>query len=176
MASPRIPISWLLLLAVLAVFTFFGYHIFKASSDTDVEKFPPYSEEDSHSHAHVRFMDPPAMIMKDDMNNDGHAPVVQHIAVQQMPRVAGQTEADLREPEPLQRTPPTTEYGPPEHTDPLNKTVHMPAEFGSNFRHPEQMIETHPPIRDEIAQNSGEVMTGILAYDSTAEGNGYSML
>lgn len=211
MASPRIPISWLLLLVVLAVFAFFGYHILKASSDTE-ERFPPYSPADEAKEAggkQVRFADPPATAVAGGTPNDDEgqaavevaAPVVQRVAIQQMPRVAGQTEADLREHEPLQRSPPTTEYGPPEHTDPLNRHVHMSAEFGSNFRHPEQMIEAHPPMttenitasglgggmtapgphnisayRTEMTQNGAEVMEGIFAYDSTAEGTGYSML
>ena len=203
MASPRIPISWLLLLVVLAVFAFFGYHIIKASSDTE-EKFPPYSPADEAAAAkgkQVRFADPPVEEPAADDANTPSAPVVERVAIQQMPKVPGQTEADLREHEPLQRSPPTTEYGPPEHTDPLNRHVHMSAEFGSNFRHPEQMIESHPPMttdsitasglgggmtspgphnisayRTEMTQNGAEVMEGIFAYDSTAEGSGYSML
>lgn len=209
MASPRIPISWLLLLVVLAVFAFFGYHIVKASSDTE-ERFPPYSPTDEarSEGKHVRFADSPSVARVGTPNDDESlgaeetaAPVVQRVAIQQMPRVAGQTEADLHEHEPLQRSPPTTDYGPPEHTDPLNPHVHMSAEFGSNFRHPEQMIEAHPPIttesivssglggsmtapgphnisayRTEMTQNGAEEMEGIFAYDSTAEGSGYSML
>lgn len=203
MASPRIPISWLLLLVVLAVFAFFGYHIIKASSDTE-EKFPPYSPADEVAAAkgkQVRFVDTPLEEPAADDANTPSASVAERVAIQQMPKVPGQTEADLREHEPLQRSPPTTEYGPPEHMDPLNRTVHMSAEFGSNFRHPEQMIESHPPMttdnitasglgggmtspgphnisayRTEMSQNGAEVMEGIFAYDSTAEGSGYSML
>ena len=209
MASPRIPISWLLLLVVLAVFAFFGYHILKASSDAE-ERFPPYSptDEASPQGKQVRFAEPPSRAVVGTPNDDESqgavetsAPVVQRVAIQQMPHVPGQTEDDLREHEPLQRSPPTTEYGPPEHTDPLNRHVHMSAEFGSNFRHPEQMIEAHPPMttesitasglgggmtapgphnisayRTEMTQNGAEVMEGIFAYDSTAEGSGYSML
>lgn len=210
MASPRIPISWLLLLVVLAVFGFFGYHILKASSDAE-ERFPPYSptDEAAPQGKHVRFADPPPVSAEVGTPNDDEsqgaietsAPIVQRVAIQQMPHVPGQTEADLREHEPLQRSPPTTEYGPPEHTDPLNRHVHMSAEFGSNFRHPEQMIEAHPPMtnesitasglgggmtapgphnisayRTEMTQNGAEMLEGIFAYDSTAEGSGYSML
>lgn len=205
MASPRIPISWLLLLVVLAVFGFFGYHILKASSETE-EKFPPYSPAGDIVAAtagkHVRFADPPMESERASNEEAEHgAPIVERVAIQPMPRVPGQTEADLREHEPLQRSPPTTEYGPPEQSDPLNRHVHMSAKFGSNFRHPEQMIEAHPPMtndsisssglgggltspgphnisayRTEMIQNGAEIMEGIFAYDSTVEGSGYSML
>jgi hypothetical protein len=214
MASTRIPIAWLLVLAALAVFAFFGYHIFNAAAET--EKFPPYgpgtaaaaaaaaAAQAAGAAAQPHLIVGGAEVHGDDGSEgiqEAPAPVVQRIAVQQMPRVPGQTEADLREPEPLQRTPPTTEYDAPEHMDPLNKAVHMHAEFGSNLRHPEQMIETHPRTgmdrvvesglgshntsvgphnaavyQTEMAQNGAEVMDGIFAYDGTAEGSGYSLI
>jgi hypothetical protein len=208
--AARIPLSWLLLLALLAVFAFFGYHIYQAAAGTSgaEEKFPPYSQTDEEREKHVRFaQDVPA--------EDGHvgandaqagddeapAPVVQRVPPHAMPQVPGQTEEDLRTPEPLQRTPPTTQYNIPEHSDPLNKTVNMSAEFGSNFRHPEQMIEAHPGVNmnavvasglgselsspggnqaagyaPEMAQNGGEWMRGINAFDSSESGVAYSMI
>ena len=42
-------------------------------------------------------------------------PVVDRTPPHEMPVVPGQTEEDLRTPEPLQRTPPTTEYDIPSH-------------------------------------------------------------
>jgi hypothetical protein len=213
MANTRIPVAWLLVLAALAVFAFFGYHIFNAAAET--EKFPPYGPADNASAPAVL----PAGAMPQALTqaivgsadvpaNDGSegiqeapAPVVHRIGIQHMPRVPGQTEGDLREPEPLQRTPPTTEYNAPEHMDPMHRVAHMPAEFGSNLRHPEQMMEQHPGVgmdnvpgsglgghvtsvgphnpavyQTEMAQNGAEVMDGIFAYDGTAEGSGYSLL
>lgn len=207
MAATRIPIAWLLVLAALAVFAFFGYHIFNVAAET--EKFPPYGPGVGARHLGGAA---PTMIVgsagdhvpADDGSEgiqESPAPVVQRVAVHPMPRVPGQTEADLREPEQIQRTPPTTEYDAPEHMDPLNATAHMSAEFGSNLRHPEQMIEQHPDVGmervvasglgghttsmgphnaavydTEMTQNGAEVMEGIFAYDGTAEGSGYSML
>jgi len=119
----------------------------------------------------------------------------------EMPRVPGQTEEDLRAPEPLQATPPSVQYMSPEATDPMNRTAHMNAEFGNNFRHPEQMIEMRPPssmqtamdshlasersgpgghnasgFTPEMAQNGGEFMRGIGAFDTSEIGTGFSMI
>lgn len=209
MASTRVPLSWLLLLAVLAVFGFFAYHILQASSGEETaEKFPPYSQRDEMlaaekpeinmgRHGEAVIDDGSA----EEGTNEQPAPVVQRIPPHAMPAVPGQTEEDLRMPEPLQRTPPTTEYNIPEATDPLNRNVHMSSEFGSNFRHPEQMIEAHPGVgmaqvvgsglgseysgpggnqaaayAPEMAQNGGEWMKGISAFDGSDSGVGYSMI
>jgi hypothetical protein len=132
---------------------------------------------------------------------ESSAPVVDRTPPHAMPHVPGQTETDLRTPEPLQRTPPTTEYEIPSHRDPLNPTVNAEAEFGSNFRHPEQMIEMHPRTgmgqvvasglgseqsspggndangyAPEMLQNGAQWMTGVTAFDSTEEGTAYSLI
>jgi hypothetical protein len=205
--SARIPLSWLLLLAILAVFAFFGYHILQASSGA--EKFPPYSQQDEmvERRLEVAALPPPAggPDVPGDMDGgyqeESAAPVVDRTPPHAMPRVPGQTEEDLRTPEPLQRTPPTTEYDIPSHRDPLNPTVNAEAEFGSNFRHPEQMIETRvgpsmsyvpqsglgserssPGGNDangyapEMLQNGAQWMGGITAFDSTEEGTAYSLI
>jgi len=77
----------------------------------------------------------------------------------------------------------------------------MSSEFGNNFRHPEQMIEMRPPssmesamqsqiasersgpgtnnavgFAPEMAQNGGEFMRGIGAFDTTEIGTGFSMI
>lgn len=208
--SARIPLSWLIVLAVVAVFAFFGYHILQASS-TSEEKFPPYSERDAARGLTAQFEAPPMPPAAGGPDvpgdNDGGyveespAPVVDRTPAHAMPRVPGQTEEDLRTPEPLQRTPPTTEYDIPSHRDPLNPTVNAEAEFGTNFRHPEQMIETHPRAgmgqvvasglgsersspggndangyAPEMMQNGGTWMGGITAFDSTEEGSAYSLI
>ena len=210
--SARIPLSWLVLILLVGVVAFFGYHIIQASGTP--EKFPPYSERDERLaaraaayHGGAEVDEPPAdpsggphIPASDEGTSAG--PTVDRTPPHAMPHVPGQTEEDLRTPEPLQRTPPTTELGPPEHADPMNRTVHMDAEFGSNFRHPEQMIEARPTATmqyvepsglgsersspggnqaamyaPEMAQNGGEFMRGgIEAWDSSEGGIAYSMI
>lgn len=215
MASTRIPVAWLLLLAVLAVFAFFGYHILNASTSSTDEKFPPYLPERpvdaavasglmGHAVKPEISMGAGGASAMDhaEMSEETAAPVVERVPPHKMPRVSGQSEEDLRAPRPVQRTPPTTHYEEPEATDPLNRHVHMSSEFGSNLRHPEQMIEAHPGVGDmhtaveagiaseysspggnravgyskEMVQNGGEWMRGIDAFDMSDSGIAYSML
>jgi len=203
--AARIPVSWLVVLLIVGVFAFFGYHIIQASSMSDEKTAAPSSIQTLNSIVGTVGSVAP----KYEMYDDGHnaelthaAPVVQHIAAaNRMPVVPGQTEADLRAPEQLQETPPSTQYDIPESMDPMNRTVHMDAEFGSNLRHPEQMIEHQPSTgmgnvvasglgseasgpggnsmvgyAPEMAQNGGEFMSGINAFDSSEMGSAYSML
>jgi hypothetical protein len=206
--STRIPISWILLLALLAIVAFFGYHIVQASSTS--EAYPPYSQTDeAKSAGRPRMAVDTAMadtsggpdVPANDDAPEGPGPVVDRTPPHEMPFVPGQTEEDLRTPEPLQRTPPTTEYDIPSHRDPLNPTVNAEAEFGSNFRHPEQMIEARPQATmthvvpsglgsehsspggndaagyaPEMAQNGGQWMNGIVAFDGSEEGTAYSLI
>ena len=225
--STRIPISWLVLLVVLGVFAFFAYHIVQASvpEERHENKHIPPTLTVQHSGGDVidYSMPPPRQqqqaqqqqqrpvptYLKNAPNPDesgdsqsyGDAAQTADPAPRPMPRVVGQTEEDLRAPEPLQATPPTTQYDPPEATDPMNRHVHMGAEFGSNLRHPEQMIERRPAatmasvvpsglgsdvsrtgnnrqvsFAPEMAQNGGEFMEGIAAFDGSEGGVGYSML
>ncbi len=112
-----------------------------------------------------------------------------------VPKVPAQTEQDLRATRQVQETPPSIQYDSPEAIDPLNRTVHMDAEFGSNLRHPEQMMERRPAAgiagivpsglgsevsrpggnnatgyAPEMAQNGGEFMSGISAFDGSDGG------
>lgn len=118
-----------------------------------------------------------------------------------MPTPVGMTEEDMRLPEPLQRSPPATHYDPPEATDPLNRVAFMDAEFGSNLRHPEQMIEHRqkPGVgkivssglgseqsspgphnssgySPEMLQNGGDFMSGVGAFDGTEMNSSFSMI
>jgi hypothetical protein len=118
-----------------------------------------------------------------------------------MPTPVGMTETDMRTPEPLQRTPPAIHYEPPEATDPLNRVAFMDAEFGSNLRHPEQMIEhrQRPGVgkivssglgsersspgphnaagySPEMLQNGGDFMNGIGAFDGAEMNSSFSMI
>lgn len=227
--ATRIPLSWLFLLLVLGVFAFFGYHIIQASqssetpilsnimsskkgrSKTHSPETNSYSDAVSSTLEHtankrVKFIQEPDYIQNipdsHQSNESTSAPVVStRTAPNSMPNVPGQTEEDLRAPEPLQASPPATQYDVPEATDPLNKNVYMSSEFGSNFRHPEQMMERHPGIgmgnvvaaqigseqsgpggnnaagyAPEMAQNGGEFMAGISAFDVSESGVAYSML
>jgi hypothetical protein len=214
--AARIPISWVILLLILGVFAFFGYQILQASSNS--EAFPPYSPDASAHSSQMRGPSPqyeqapqqPSVntLLKNapaesGSYDDGAAPVVMKQAPipNNMPNVPGQTEEDLRAPEPLQATPPSVQYDAPEATDPLNRNVFMSSEFGSNLRHPEQMIEHRPAntmggvvnsglgsqysspggnrstgFAPEMAQNGGEFMQGIGAFDSSDVGSAFSML
>jgi hypothetical protein len=229
--ATRIPLSWLFLLVVLGVFAFFGYHIIQASQSSETPILPnipsskksrskPYNSETNSNvmsstsdlehtdNKRVKFNQEPDYMQNVPEHHQGdesehtQAPVVPtRTAPNRMPTVPGQTEEDLRAPEPLQASPPATQYDIPEATDPLNKHVYMSSEFGSNFRHPEQMMERHPGIgmgnvvaaqigseqsgpggnnaagyAPEMAQNGGEFMTGISAFDVSESGVAYSML
>jgi len=180
--AAKIPIAWVILLVILAVFGFFGYHILQASAPVTapihenpvmrsmpepaapVERAPVSAEkrEVSRHESHDSF----------DVADSAPAPVVpkQKPIPNRMPSVPGQTEDDLRSPEPLQRTPPSIQYDLPEASDPLNRTVNMESEFGSNLRHPEQMIEAG------FTDTGEEFMKGIRAFDSGDIGSSFSLL
>lgn len=203
MASTRIPIAWLLVFIIVGILAFFGYHILNASSSATLEVFPPYGS--GRNDIATKYDDGGVQPELDQGEYDttAAAPVMEQTHVHSMPRVAGQSEKDLRTPEPLQRSPPLTHYNAPEANDLMHPTVHMSSEFGSNLRHPEQMIETHPGIgtmqqhvdagiaseysspgghnavgySTEMIQNGGEWMgPGIHAFDTSESGVAYSML
>jgi len=221
--ATRIPISWIILLVILAVFGFFGYHILQASSNTEIltpdhvarvqsmQSLPPSVATNTQEHPSVQAHHlAQHAVVKNLIKNapaanydEQGAPVVQKQAPipHRMPNVPGQTEEDLRAAEPLQATPPAVQYDAPEATDPMNRHVFMSSEFGSNLRHPEQMIEHRLPstmngvvpsglgsertnpggnrvtaFAPEMAQNGGEFMQGISAFDTTDIGTGFSML
>jgi hypothetical protein len=194
---------------VIGIFAFFAYHIVQASSTNETHTVAPSKlqprqptvtfQEEEEAHAPKYMTEAPSY--DDDGEEYAEATHKPQPAPKAMPKVAGQTEEDLRAPEPLQATPPTTQYDPPEATDPMNRHVHMSSEFGSNLRHPEQMIERRPPptmnyvvpsglgseqsssggnrqvsFAPEMAQNGGEFMAGISAFDMSESGTAYSML
>jgi hypothetical protein len=129
------------------------------------------------------------------------APVVHKAPTNPVPSVPGQTAEDLTMDEPLRATPPAKKYDPPEATDPLNRVAFQDAEFGSNLRHPEQMIERRAPpsmrgavasglasqrsspgahnaqgYETEMVQNGGDFMGQVLAFDMSEVGSAYSLL
>lgn len=201
MAVPRISLAWLLVLALLGIAGFFAYQIYvtagsgdltEGSNGAGVGAVVPHND-------HVEARDPvmPAF--------QAAAPIVPMRVIQatpalEMPAVVGQTEEDLRATRPVSETPPTVQYADPEPQDPMEGPVSSEAEFGDNLRHPEQMVEMAPPMGSmrmdtsglgakkaalsgganyspELAQNGGEFMSGIMAFDGADSGGiSYSMI
>lgn len=117
-----------------------------------------------------------------------------------MPEIPAQTEEEIKEPEPLQQRV-SQKVDEPSHFDKFEKNDNQ-ALFGSNLRHPEAMItntdgystlETDVvagvasrvsvpetvndmPYNAEMAQNGGEFMKGILAFDTSDKGSWFSNL
>ena len=162
-------------LFILGVFLFFGYSILRVAwmeetSPKSVDGFMSAQMEHEANPVFVQAEPVPIPLVSYGGNPPAiPTPTIQHQAPQEpqapilsnpqppleIPKVAGQTSEDLITPEPLQQTPPTVKYDPPEATDPLNRTVHMNAMFGSNLRHPEQLIEKRPRRRMQNAIDSG---------------------
>lgn len=201
----KISVAWLGVLAIVAILVFFSYQIAIAaataapglSGRTDAEgpavgkalrtvRFAEVEEQAPVRTAHV----PSA---------ETGAPVAPSKTPNTLPRVPGQTVEDLMLDGPVKATPPATQYDPPDATDPLNGVAFQDAEFGSNLRHPEQMIEKQPRRRmatapgvaselsapgannaqgysSEMIQNGGNFMGAVLAFDGSEVGNAYSLL
>ncbi len=199
--APRSLFAWLIVVILLAAGAFFTYHIAVTATSNNPNSDPSQfavlpsnavfenpvhtkgaSFDDSHfQHAEPLDMPPPPL---------------------PMPTVTGQTEEDLRATRQVIESPPTVEYPPPEASDPLEGPVNSESEFGDNLRHPEQVIEMAPPMgtvriansglgsdelpslgghqsvqyAPEMAQNGGEFMSGIFAFDGSDMGVGYSMI
>ncbi len=200
---PRTLFAWLLVALAIIAGGFFTYHIASvATSNNDgndplplqgiqpinsVFENPVHAKGASYDDVHFQHAEPL------------DAPQQQPLP---MPAVAGQTEEDLRETRQVIESPPTVEYPPPEAMDPLEGPVNSESEFGDNLRHPEQVIEMAPPMgtvriansglgsdelpslgghqsvqySPEMAQNGGEFMSGIYAYDVSDMGVGYTMI
>lgn len=204
--STRIPVSWIVLFVVISAFAFFGYHILQASGtkESGLEESMRIHSLPGTAQSLVQPVTPMQSYEYDEQPDIGSAPgsAAHHrpAVANRMPSVPAQTEDDLRAMKSHMMTPPPVQYDSPEATDPLNRTVHMNAEFGSNLRHPEQMIEQHPGIgmgsvvasglgseysspggnraagyAPEMVQNSGEYMEGITAYDVSDNGTGFSL-
>lgn len=187
MKVPRVSLAWIALLVIALVGVFFGYHIFMASSNTGTHS-EPVSQEIG------QVFSPTASIS---------SVIKPHTESLPIPRIPAQTEEEVQQDaEPVRQTPPDVDYNEPHYMDPLEGPVHSSSEFGDNLRHPEQMIEIAPPLgtsriipaglgtdetapggnhpsqfTPEMAQNGGEFMSGIVAFDvSDGGGIGYSMI
>jgi hypothetical protein len=120
---------------------------------------------------------------------------------QQMPLVPGQSQEDLKTPEPLQQ-PIAQKVDTPSSKDPYDRHENA-ALFGSDLRHPEAMMvnssstfssldgevaagSASEVIRPadiqqitfsaEMAQNGGEFMNGIFAFDGSDSGGRFSQI
>jgi len=230
--ATRIPLAWVILLIIVGVFAFFGYHIVKASNyprileaqvDTRVNEvlnaakgYPKLShvqptlqitatQQTPYIPPQVYNTQSPDSVVGGAQSPETAAPVMttrqRPPVAKPMPVPVGMTEEDMRLPEPLQRTPPAIHYDPPEATDPLNRVAFMDAEFGSNLRHPEQMIEhrqrpgvgkivssglgsersspgPHNAVgySPEMLQNGGDFMQGVGAFDGAEMNSSFSMI
>lgn len=195
----KISVAWLAVLAIVCVIVFFSYQIAAAAATPDLVS-SKQSETVAVERKTVRFAVEPVV-----QSTQARTPQqeLQSVVLSQtqtsLPQVPGQTAEDLRMDEPLRATPPATQYDPPDATDPLNGVAFQDAEFGSNLRHPEQMIERRPKrlppttpgvvssrsspggnnaqgYSTEMVQNGGDFMGAILAYDGSEVGPAYSLI
>lgn len=200
--SSRTLFAWVLLILIVGVSLFFGYHIVYAA--TAPTQYNGFQEVNSVVPKNSIYQNP--VITKEDDSDFVHSaePLdFPNESVKQMPPVVGQSEDDLRATRQVSETPPSIEYPEPEAKDPMEVVVNSESEFGDNLRHPEQTIEIQPPMgtvriaaegigsdehpslgahesvqyAPEMAQNGGEFMSGIFAFDGTDVGGiGYSMI
>jgi hypothetical protein len=197
----KISVAWLAVLAVVCVIVFFSYQIAAAAAAPErVQSMQSGSVEVERKT--VRFaLEPPVVqtAQAQTPQQELQSAVLSQEAPMTLPQVPGQTAEDLRMDEPLRATPPATRYDPPDATDPLNGVAFQDAEFGSNLRHPEQMIERRPKrlpptapgvaasrsspggnnaqgYSTEMVQNGGDFMGAILAYDGSEVGPAYSLI
>ena len=184
----KISVAQLGALALVIVVVFFAIQIVQVAGKSQQEQNQPVAH----------FVNSPASA---PAIQAAPAPIRVQEPIQQMPDVPAQTESDLKMKEPLQRSPPATQYDPPDATDPLNRVAQGDAEFGSNLRHPEQMIERRPApsmrgavdsgiashrsspgennaqgYSTEMVQNGGDFMGSVLAFDTSEVGSAYSLL
>ena len=140
--------------------------------------------------------------MENQVQNSLPAPLREpNVEPKTVPSVAGQTSEELQQSEPLQDRVHQTLEESPNPTDPYDKKENS-ALFGSNLRHPEAMMSnasvdrfatletdvgsgvastTKRPVSGdeavfsaEMAQNGGEFMKGIFAFDSGDSGTQFS--
>lgn len=194
----RAVILWIFVLTLVCMFLFLGFHIVKTSWSAKPELTERYDE---FKPAEYPTITQEILPSSNEQETEMPAPQQDNTQAHEMPHVVGQSEDDLRAPEPHIATPTSTYYDTPEATDPLDKVGYMDAEFGSNLRHPEQMIEQQP-ARDtrqivnsglgspssgpggnnaagytpEMTNNGGEFMRGIIPFDSSEMGGGFSMI
>ena len=196
---PRTILAWLVLALIVTASLFFLYHIVNAAGgkENSFQEINPIVPENQFRKTVTFHPEVELVHHAEPLNMSPEVP-------KPMPVVVGQTEEDLRATRPVSDTPPPIEYPEPEARDPLEAVANSESEFGDNLRHPEQMIELQPPmgtlrtpVKDlgpdelplpshgghqsvqyasELAQNGGEFMSGIFAFDGSDDGVGYSMI
>ena len=191
----KISVAWLGVIALIALVVFFSYQIATVAQGQG-QKQPQSIQMQQMQQQQPPFLAPEPAVAATPVA----APVVHKAPTNPVPAVPGQTAEDLTMDEPLRATPPAKKYDPPDATDPLNRVAFQDAEFGSNLRHPEQMIEkrprpTPPSIASglasersspggnnaqgystEMVQNGANYMGSVLAFDGSEEGTAYSLI
>jgi hypothetical protein len=192
MSAPRISLAWVAVLVIVSVVAFFGYQILKVS----------FEGKPSNEFVPVPMNNPEQLFPPSKIPPAVPATLMEEPQIVPPPPVVGQSQQELMADEPLQQTPPDVQYSEPVSNDPLEGPIHSDSLFGDNLRHPEQMFEVAPPLGSgrvvasglgsdrssqggnqsvrfapEMAQNGGEFMSGISAFDgSDGGGIGYSMI
>jgi hypothetical protein len=205
--NPRTLFAWLVVALIVATCFFFLYHIVDVAQvpQKDIINGQINSFHENPVAAKNVFHDEPVLSLQHEDHLSFHSEPLQPPTEppKPMPVVVGQTEEDLRALRQVSETTPAVEYPEPEAKDPLESVVNSESEFGDNLRHPEQTIEIMPPLGSmrvmpsgvgseeppslggnqsvqyspEMAQNGGEFMSGIFAFDSSDGGGiGFSMI
>lgn len=155
--------TWIIAALLVIVVGFFAYQWFTVASIKKVKTRVPQIPVPAQNPGH-QIQGPPAP---------------EPPRPEEYPQVAGQSEGDLRQKEPLQR-------GPPASQQAVTADGKGPADFGDNLRHPEQSFQAAGPptlkvsdlpagravepggqgFSPEMAQNDGPVMgNGVFAFD-----------
>ena len=195
----RIMLAVVVIVLIGAVLIYFLFSIFKVVSGSRAEKVK--AEEPMYDIPYKSSLEnEPSEQVMPHSEGEYHKlrqPVEPEL---KMPEVPGQTEEELMAPEPLQQKV-SNKVETPSASDVYEKGDNQ-AMFGSNLRHPESMIQ---PVNGDfnleneiasgvasntvnnsqtnefsfsadMAQNGGEFMKGILAYDGTDTGAMFSSL
>jgi FtsZ-interacting cell division protein ZipA len=203
MPAPRINIAWIVVGVLIMIALFFAYHIGRtmynnASTNSNEQKI---IEEETNSARSLTQSQYGEGVQAQTTTSEFAEPSDRTEPGHQMPQIVGQTEEDITNPDPLQQKAPAYRYNKAQPRDVHTGQPHMEAEFGDNIRHPESMFEARAPQQtsyipssgvgshnsspgahdaiaydNENAQNAGEFMQGIFAFDNSFEGSAYSAI
>ncbi len=203
MPAPRINIAWIVVGVLIMIALFFAYHIGRtmynnASSNSNENKI---IEEETNSARTLTQSQYGEGVQPQTTTTEFAEPSDRTEPAHQLPQIVGQTEEDIMNPDPVQQKAPAYRYNKAQAHDVHTGQPHMEAEFGDNLRHPESMFEARQPqqtayisssgvgshtsspgghnaiaYESENAQNAGEFMQGIFAFDNSFEGSAYSAI
>lgn len=203
MPAPRINIAWLVVGGLILIALFFSYHIGRAmyTNASNKTKEDTIIEEETNRAQFVERPQYAANVEPQMTHTTAGEPTDRDEPAHPLPQIVGQTEEDIMNPEPLQQKAPAFRYNKAQPRDVNMGQPHMEAEFGDNLRHPESMFEARGPQQsnyisssgigdhnsspgghdaigyvNENAQNAGEFMQGIFAFDNSFEGTAYSAI